>query len=100
MTVKCPKCGSLDTKIADYNDLAKVLNSVQCHVLSSSGVICKEEIDIDWTKIWGAIIAALAAIISTILGKLLGKEKPKKELYIVCNSCHQITKLDGKTYNN
>lgn len=101
MQFKCPKCGSLNTKVTDYDTLDKNLsreqmarlNAYQCCALEPS----------EWAKIIVAIITAVGEILKAIIDWMAKKNtQPKKErkLYIACEDCHTISKLDEKTYED
>ena len=101
MQFKCPKCGSLNTKVTDYDTLDKNLSREQMGRLETENMC---ELDpSDWVKIIVAIIAALGAIVKSIIDWMAKKDtQPKKEkkLYIACEDCHTISKLDEKTYKD
>ena len=101
MKFKCPKCGSLNTTVTDYDTLDKNLKQEQMNTLR-----CESSIELspgDWAKIIVAIIHAAAAIIKAIIDWWAKKNtQPKKEknFFIVCKDCHTISKLDDKTYKD
>ena len=98
MSFKCPKCGSLNTTVTDYDTLDKNLSPEQKKVL-----LCKKMMKIkpdDWVKIILAIITAAGAIIGKVIDWMAKKDTKPKNYYIVCKDCHTVSKLDDKTYQD
>ena len=100
MQIKCPKCGSLNTKVTNYDTLDKNLSREQmnCLIIES-----KCELDsTDWVKIIVAIISTAGTILKAIIDWMAKKNTQPKEkgFYIACEDCHTISKLDDKTYKN
>ena len=95
MKFKCPKCGSLNTTVTDYDTLGKNLESKQ---MNASRIELPPDA---WAKIIAAVIAAATDVIKAIIDWMAKKNtQPKKEkkFFIVCKDCHTLTKLDEKTY--
>lgn len=101
MQFKCPKCGSLNTKVTDYDTLDKNLTREQMAFLNAYKSCALEPSE--WAKIIVAIITAVGEILKAIIDWMAKKNtQPKKEkkLYIACEDCHTISKLDEKTYED
>ena len=94
MKFKCPKCGSLNTTVTDYDALDKVLSTAQKNKLDCE--FCVTIPPDAWAKIIEAIIKAAEAIIVAIIewqAKKNTQPKKEKNFFVVCKDCHTVSKL-------